>query len=349
MLKKSKDNKQPSKETKKGISKYFTILNLSTAIITFLASCLFMYIIYLRTGNMFNYNYLYGLLIIIIAIEDILSYIIFNKLFNNFALFEEGLTRVSNGDYSIKIDTTNMKMFNVMANNFNKMTSELNNSKKLSDDFVKNFSHEFKTPISSIKGFAEVLKYEELSKEEQSKYLDIIEKESSRLANLSEKVLFLSKLNSQSVIKDKMEYDLDEQIKKCVILLQKSWEEKNIVINLDLEKVKYYNNSEIMNQVWINLINNSIKYTPESGQINIKLKSKKEKIIFEISDNGIGIEKEKIQYIFNEYYQCDTSHKTKGVGLGLSIVKRILDLSDATISVKSIVNEGTTFIVTLPI
>ena len=339
--------KRPSSETEKGVKNSFTAFIIVNTIITFFTMCLFLYLIYLKTGNIFNYWYLIGLLIAINIVCSISTFAIFRKLLINFAIFEEGLSRVAKGNYNVKIDKSNMQMFNTMADNFNKMTTELNNSTKLSDDFTKNFSHEFKTPISSIKGFAEVLLEEDLSKEEQKQYLKIIKDESNRLSNLSEKVLFLSKLNSNSVIKDKKEYQLDEQIKNTVILMQKSWEEKQLKLNINLEYIVYYNNPEIVNEIWFNLIANAIKYSTDGGKIDISLKKQEEKIIFEISDTGIGIEEEKLPYIFNEYYQGDPSHHTKGVGLGLSIVKKIVMLSGGTIDVNSEYGKGTTFIVML--
>lgn len=339
--------KRPSSETERGIKKSFTDFIIVNTIITFFTMCLFLYLIYLKTGNIFNYWYLIGLLIAINIVCSISTFVIFRKLLMNFAIFEEGLSRVAKGNYNVKIDKSNMQMFNTMADNFNKMTTELSNSTKLSDDFTKNFSHEFKTPISSIKGFAEVLLEEDLSKEEQKQYLEIIKNESNRLTSLSEKVLFLSKLNSNSVIKDKKEYRLDEQIKNTVILMQKFWEKKHLKLNVNLENITYYNNPEIVNEIWVNLITNAIKYSTDDGRIDISLKKQDEKIIFEISDTGIGIEEEKLPYIFNEYYQGDSSHHTKGVGLRLSIVKKIVMLSGGTIDVKSEYGKGTTFIVML--
>ena len=301
----------------------------------------------IETNYNFTFTHIFIFLPILLVANGVIVYIVFNKFFLYFGMIERGLEKIANGDYKIKIPKENAGTFNTMIENFNNMTSELDNRSSLNDDFVNNFSHEFKTPISSIKGFADLLLEEELSSKDRQKYLKIISEESERLTSLSEKALFLSKINIQNEISGKQKYDLNEQIAKDLIMMEKNLKEKKITLNSDLDKIIYFSNPDIINHIWINLISNAIKYTNEGGTINIKLTEIGKNIIFTIQDNGIGIEAEKQKYIFNEYYQTDESHKSKGVGLGLSVVKKTLDLASGTIEVFSELNKGTTFIVKL--
>ena len=295
----------------------------------------------------FTYTHIFIFLPILLVANGVVVYIVFNKFFLYFGMIERGLEKIVKGDYKIKIPKTEAGTFNTMIENFNNMTTELDNRRSLNDDFVNNFSHEFKTPISSIKGFADLLISDELGEKDRAKYLKIISEESERLASLSEKALFLAKINIQNSIPDKQKYSLSEQITKDLIIMEKALKEKDIIVNTDMDKITYYSNPDIINHVWINLISNAIKYTNDSGTINIKLKEIGKNIIFTIQDDGIGIDDLKQKYIFNEYYQADESHKSRGVGLGLSIVKKVLELDNGSIEVFSEVNKGTTFVVKL--
>lgn len=264
-----------------------------------------------------------------------------------FGIFERNIEKITNGDYKTRMNNKNAGIFTSMIDNFNSMATELESRKFLNEDFVNNFSHEFKTPISSIKGFADLLLEDDVSKKDKNKYLHIISDEAYRLAQLSEKAIFLSKINIQTNIPDKINYSLDEQISKNLILLKRYIEEKKIKVNINLDKIIYKSNPDIINHIWLNLLSNAIKYSKDNGTIDLKLKIIGKNIIFTIKDNGIGIESDKQKHIFNEYYQADESHKGNGVGLGLSIVKKIVDLSNGTIEVFSELDKRTTFIVKL--
>lgn len=332
-------------KTIKSIGKIYFIYVLINAV---LSAILFMIIAYVgyKSQNMGIEHILFSIPALILIFGGC-TYIVFRKFLLQFGVFEKGIEKVANGDYNVKLDTEKTGAFMTVTENFNKMTEELKQTKILNEEFIHNFSHEFKTPISSIYGFSEVLLEEDLSEEERRKYLNIIKRESNRLTGLAEKILFLSKLNTQSIIVDKKMYRLDTQIKECIIMTQKSWEKKNITVNANLREITYNNNPEMIQEIWINLLSNAIKYTNENGSINIKLTKIGKEIIFTISDTGIGIEEEKLQYIFNEYYQADESHHKNGVGLGLSIVKKIVNMANGRIEVESKVNEGTTFTVIL--
>lgn len=227
------------------------------------------------------------------------------------------------------------------------MTQQLASIELFKNDFINNFSHEFKTPISSIIGFAEELERDDITKEERKLYLSIIISESKRLANLSSNILLLTKLENQMIITNKKTFSLDEQIRNTILMMQDDWKSKNVNLELSLEAVEYYGNPELIKQIWINLINNAIKFTDENGTIKINLKTDDTKIIVVIEDNGIGMEPEIIKHIFDKFYQGDASRATKGKGLGLSLVKKIVDLSKGMIEVKSKIDQGTTFTIYL--
>jgi len=260
-----------------------------------------------------------------------------------------GTREVSKGNYNIKVEELKMKHeIGELIRSFNIMTKELSGIEMFRKDFINNFSHEFKTPIVSIRGFAKQLKNSKLDKEKQEEYIDIIIRESERLTNMSSNILLLTKLENQEIITDKKLYSLDEQIRNCILLLQMEWEKKGINFDLDLENVHYYNNEEIINHIWLNLISNSIKFSPEKGEIKIGLYNDLGKIRFEIRDQGIGMDKKTKMHLFDMFYQGDRAHNLEGNGLGLPLVKRIVDLCSGHIQVKSGPNQGTEIIVELP-
>ena len=236
----------------------------------------------------------------------------------------EGLNKVANGDYNAKIPYNRLDGFNAVYENFNKMTEELKSVKALRDDFVHNFSHEFKTPIASINGFANLLLEGNLSEEECKQIVKIIADESARLSQLSETVLTLSRLESQQFIGESKTFRLDVQIKDCIILLQREWEKKNIEIEPELSPVKYTGDENLLKQVWLSAEGN--------------------RAVIRGADTGIGISEEALPKIFDKYYQVNAGN---GNGLGLAICKRIVALCGGEISVASKVGEGSEFKVRL--
>ena len=260
--------------------------------------------------------------------------------------------KVAKGDFTVQIDNGRKHRrdeIGLLTDNFNMMVRELESNEYLSKEFMSNVSHEFKTPIASIQGFAKLLKDDKLSEEEKQEYIDIIIEESERLANLSSNIQHLSKLENKKELIKKEKVAIDEQIRKCIVILNNKLEEKNIEIGMDEDKDVFVDvNEDMFQQVWINLINNAIKYTQNGGRINIIIDEFKDKVIVEVKDNGIGIKEENLEKIFDKFYQEDASHNSEGNGLGLAIVSKIIELHKGSIEVKSKVGEGTSFIVTLP-
>ena len=230
------------------------------------------------------------------------------------------------------------------------MCDELQSVQILRNDFINNYSHEFKTPIASIKGFAELLLDRDIPAEDQKQYLKIIADESDRLSKLASNTTLLSRLSSQQIITDVEVYDLGAQLRECCIILSGKWLDKDISFDgEDIPYVEFRGNKAMMQHLWINLLDNSIKYTPEGGGIKVSLSEQDGRAVVKISDTGEGISDEAKARLFIPYFQADTSHSKEGLGLGLAIVMRIVELCKGSIHVDSKIGEGSTFTVTLPL
>ena len=260
------------------------------------------------------------------------------------------MREVSQGDFSVRVDAEGVDgdMGELVAS-FNDMASELGGLELFRKDFINNFSHEFKTPIVSIRGFAKQLEREDLTEAQRREYLDIIISESDRLANMSGNVLLLSRLENQTIVTDRTVYRLDEQLRKCILLMEKQWTQKDIELDLDLEELQYRGNEEMVQHVWVNLINNAIKFSPQGGTLSISLARDGRWARVCVRDQGEGMDDATRRRIFEKFYQGDTAHAAEGNGLGLSLVKRIVDLCEGTIEVESAPGQGSAFTVRLPV
>ena len=257
---------------------------------------------------------------------------------------------VSQGDFSVRVDAEDVPGdMGELASSFNDMATELGSLELFRKDFINNGSHEFKTPIVSIRGFAKQLEREDLTEEQRKEYLDIIVSESDRLANMASNVLLLSKLENQTIVTDREDYRLDEQLRRCVLLLEKQWSEKDLELDLELEEVVYRGNEEMMNHVWVNLLNNAVKFSPAGGTLRVRLRREGNEAVCTVGDEGPGMDGDTRRRIFEKFYQGDTAHATEGNGLGLSLVKRIVDLCGGSIEVDSAPGRGSAFTVRLPL
>ena len=263
--------------------------------------------------------------------------------------FCDASKQVANGDFSIRLkENSPIHDMKMMSKNFNSMVKELSGIETLRSDFVNNVSHEFKTPLSAIAGYATLLQNSDLTKAEQNHYTNYIISSSMQLSKLTNNILSLAKLENQEIITDKKMYRLDEEIRKSILLLEPEWILKDILFNIDLPKQSYYGNSVIMRQVWANLIGNAIKYSDKYGEISITLKKDIETISIIISDKGIGMTSETQKHLFEKFYQGDSVRKNEGNGLGLSLVDRILNLCECKLLVESQIGVGTKMTVILP-
>lgn len=265
--------------------------------------------------------------------------------------FISQMNRLTNGDFKTRIKPMpilpNHPTVVEVTNSFNKLAEELENTEMLRSDFINNFSHEFKTPIVSIAGFAKLLKNGNLDKEQQKEYIEIIEEESLRLSAMATNVLNMTKVENQVILTDITNFNLSEQIRNSFLLLEGKWMKKEIDFNLDFMEYMIDGNEEMLKQVWINLIDNAIKFSPRGGIIEFHIVENEENISVSILNTGSEISIEQQKKIFNKFYQVDHSHSTEGNGIGLAVVKAIVELHKGNITVKS-ENNATIFTVTLP-
>lgn len=260
----------------------------------------------------------------------------------------EAMNQLAHGKYDIRINLGKHRISQELTDSFNTMAEELENTEMLRTNFINDFSHEFKTPIVSIKGFDKLLQKDNLDQKTHDKYLQIIETESSRLADMATNVLNLNKIEKQTILSNITSFNLSEQIRNCLLLLEKKWSNKNLNLIIDFDEHQIAGNQELLYQVWINLLDNAIKFAPRDGKLGIKIIHNQSDYQILISNNGPKITDEEKKYLYNKFYQGDTSHATEGTGIGLAIVKKIVSLHSGTIDVDSNKNE-TTFIVTLPL
>lgn len=233
------------------------------------------------------------------------------NLYQYISILTNAIKKVADGNFNIKIDKSTRGPLKDVYSNFNTMCNELKNAENMKNDFLNEFSHEFKTPLASINGFANLLLEGECTEEQKKKYLEIISKESERLVTLTQNQLLLSKLEAQQIVLDKKKYRLDEQIRQCVIMLVSQWQRKCIDMSINLDDISFYGSEDLMQHVWINLITNAIRYTPEHGEISIDSEISNDKILIHVKDSGIGITKEQLSKIFDKYYRADINVNIK--------------------------------------
>lgn len=277
---------------------------------------------------------------VVLAVVSAMLYRRMEKLIN-------GLDEVAKGNLDVELSLKYSGEYKAIYENFNRMVKELKNADEQQKQFMKDFSHEFKTPINSVKGMAEYLAVNELPKKEEKEYLNIMAKEAGRLSQLSQNTLLLSKLENMELIQKKEKYRLDSQIRNCAILQLPAFETKYISLEVNLPEIWYFGNEELLDEVWTNLLDNARKYSSEHTTVFINGRKTEEVIWIEVKDEGQGMDDDIVSHIFERYYQGDDSHETSGFGLGLSIVKRIVELSGGSIRVESRAGKGTSFFVYL--
>lgn len=290
------------------------------------------------------------LLLICAAVATVLTSFLSKYYLRPLKSVSDATKEVRKGNYKVKVPNSDDKRSEMgeLIENFNDMVRELDGIELFRNDFVNNFSHEFKTPIVSIRGFAKELLREDLSEEERREYATIIAEESGRLAKLSTDVLELSKLENQQIVGNKTEFYLDEQLRQCILRLEGHWTEKQIEILPELEEVRFCFNEDMLSHVWTNLLSNAIKFTPEGGTVRIFLRDGEDEVLVRVEDTGIGMTPEVQAHIFEKFYQGDPSHHEKGYGIGLSMVDRIVRIGGGTVTVESELGKGSVFTVRLP-
>lgn len=261
------------------------------------------------------------------------------------------LNRLADGDFKARLHfgkpLQSHPSFQEAERSFNKMAEELEQTELLRSDFINNFSHEFKTPIVSIAGFAKLLKRERLSEEQRREYIGIIEEESLRLAAMATNVLNLTKVENQQILAEVSHYNLSEQLRSAVLLLEDKWARKNLEFDLEFGEYGIEANEELLKQVWINLLDNAIKFSPEGGLVAVNVEEKEKSLAVSIENRGRPIAEEDLKKIFNKFYQADESHAAEGNGVGLAIVRRVVKLHGGAVRAENGEN-SVRFTVTLP-
>lgn len=301
------------------------------------------------TESYYDPIWMIGMLPLMILIGTPIILFINKQIKKHLDTLSSAMKAVANGDANIYIPTADANAFTGLYEDFNKMVGEIQSVQVIRTNMIDSFSHELKTPLASITGFANLLLEDELDEAKRKKYLQIIIKETERLSILAKNSLLMSKIDAQEIIIDKKPYNLGQQIQECAISLETEWTAKNIDISAEIADVTYLGNANLMESVWLNLMSNAIKFTPKNGEIKIKMMVQNNEVIVSIADTGIGMSKEVLANIFSKYYQGDKAHAEDGHGLGLSIVKRIVTLCNGSIEVTSTEGEGSDFTIALPI
>lgn len=304
------------------------------------------------TGGTNNTVQVIGSIVASFFIGSLMAFAITNTILKPLSELVKATKRVTNGDFNVSLEIgwaerRTLKELRELIRDFNEMTEELRNTEMFRNDFISNFSHEFKTPLVSIRGFARQLYEGDLTPEQQREFSKIILDETEYLSKLSQNTLLITNLENKDIVTDKTEFPLDELLRDCMIRLEPQWSEKNIDIVMELDEVRFYWNEPLLAHVWNNLFDNAVKFTPANGSVAVSLKLENGLIIVRVKDNGCGIPEESLPYIFEKFYQADASHATKGNGLGLPLVKKIVELCGGDISVSSEPGKGTEFTVEL--
>lgn len=303
-----------------------------------------------KFGISFGMSIGFRLLIFSVVFAVIIAMLLNDKFIKPLVVLAEAMRRVTKGDYGEQLEVKhNISDIAEVYESFNLMSRALVEAETLQTDFISNVSHEFKTPINAIEGYAVLLQDTELPREQQAQYVEKIIFNTRRLSDLVGNILLLNKVNSGTFRPKANTYSLDEQIRQSILALERKWTEKDIELDVEMDEVEYCGYEVFMQHVWTNLIDNAIKFNSYGGGIRILLKKQAERVVFTISDTGAGIAPEDINRIFNKFYQGDSSHQSEGNGLGLALVYRIVTWSGGTITVDSTEGEGTTFVVDLPL
>lgn len=269
------------------------------------------------------------------------------------ARIAEAARKVASGEFSVRISPIRgdgkKDEVEVLIEDFNTMAGELESTEILKNDFISNISHEFKTPLSVIQTYAAAMKVPDLTEEERKQYADVVIGTTKKLSMLVTNVLRLSKLQNQGMHPEPERYQLGEQIRQCALGYMEQWEKKKIQVQMDVEDVEIYADRSLLELVWNNLLSNAVKFTGREGRITVRSEIKKTSVRVSVRDTGCGIPEEILPRIFDKFYQGDTSHATEGNGLGLALVKKVLEIVSGKITVESRSGEGSVFTVYLPL
>ena len=286
------------------------------------------------------------IILCILAIATIVTSVIFisRRTASPIMKISEAANELAKGNFDIELEETDRKdEIGELTRQFNIMIKELRSNEYLKKDFITNVSHEFKTPLAIINGYARLLTEEDLPDENRKEYAALIARESSRLSDLAGNILLLSKLNNDTIQLNRQPLQLDEQIRQTILLLEQKWSKKGIRFQLHLPEAPYEGDESLLSEIWLNILDNAIKFSPDNSLIDISLLSTRYTYTVYIRDQGTGMDAETCRHVFDQFYQGDTSHKKDGTGLGLSIALKIAQLHGGRIECSSEPGNGTTF------
>lgn len=328
---------------------YFVLISLAVLLVTEVVASVLSWLLSSLWRIEVQFS-IYGWIVLFgIIIGCIMSVIIGKIFFVPMTKLSGAMKQVAKGDFSVRLEEeSSVSELKAILANFNLMVKELGATEILQSDFVSNVSHEFKTPISVIEGYAALLQDETLTDEERKSYTEKILLNIRRLSELVGNILLLSKVDNQAIFDKRNIFRLDEQIRQTLVLLEPKWSAKQINLDVSLQEIECEGNEALLQHVWFNLIDNAIKFDNEGGTVKIVLTHEDNHNVCIVEDDGPGITEEGKKHIYDKFYQCDSSRKSEGNGLGLALVKKILDICGGTISCENASEKGTRFTVTLP-
>ena len=325
----------------------FILVSMAEIIGTLLLSGLLSWLSKMIFNRVFEIPDIVWLLFFSVIIGVTVSIVINIILLRPVVKLSKAMKQVASGDFGIRLSADiQIQEIRDSYESFNLMVQELENTETLQTDFVANVSHEFKTPITAIEGYATLLQGG--SDPSQQSYVDRILLNTRRLSTLVGNILLLSKVSNHAIPVAKTTYRVDEQIRQAILLLEPRWLERNVEFDVELEEIVWNGPENLMHHVWSNLIGNAVKFGPKDGLVTVKLKQTDGRYEFGVTDQGAGVTEEERQRIFHKFYQLDSSHKQEGNGLGLALVKQIVDGCDGSINVENLPEGGCKFVVTLP-
>ena len=325
----------------------FILVSMAEIIGTLLLSGLLSWLSKMIFNRVFEIPDIVWLLFFSVIIGVTVSIVINIILLRPVVKLSKAMKQVASGDFGIRLSADiQIQEIRDSYESFNLMVQELENTETLQTDFVANVSHEFKTPITAIEGYATLLQGG--SDSSQQSYVDRILLNTRRLSTLVGNILLLSKVSNHAIPVAKTTYRVDEQIRQAILLLEPRWLERNVEFDVELDEIVWNGPENLMHHVWSNLIGNAVKFGPKDGLVTVKLKQTDGRYEFGVTDQGAGVPEEERQRIFHKFYQLDSSHKQEGNGLGLALVKQIVDGCDGSINVENMPEGGCRFVVTLP-
>lgn len=327
----------------------------------FIAICIFGFVIVALLGSWFSMllelwlnitvtvpSFVWALVFSIIIGVVVTKYIT-NAYFDPISKLADSMKTVADGNFKVEAQT-NSRLDDVreIYDSFNLMVSELAATETLQTDFISNVSHEFKTPINAIEGYASLLQEHGQSEEERQVCIEKILFNTSRLSALAGNMLLLSKLTNQSIMPQRSVFRLDEQVRRAILALESKWTAKEIDFDVELDEINYCGYDELLIHVWMNLIDNAVKFDPHGGLVRLRLRKVEGNVVFSVEDDGPGIPEGEAERVFNRFYRSESQRATEGNGLGLALVKQITELSGGTVTVENLPEAGCRFTVTLP-